>query len=152
MKAKKQGWLDTALRAQQAKTLDHHYRVHETQVAHEHAAQQEAGAVQSLIELSSSWRNSRDATRQTSDLDGLYQRFHAQLHVEASSATQTRVEHQQALDAALLHLRQSHAVQQALDKTVKRRDCRVINDAQAKERGMATEAWVLDRAVKKGSE
>ena len=151
MKAKA-NWLDTALRAQQAKTLDHHYRVHETQMAQEHAAEQESGARKNLHSLATSWRKGRDAAQLTKDLDGLYQRFHAQLHAEAIGATQARIEHQQALDTALAHLRQSHAIQQALDKTVARRDRRVVNDVQAKERSMATESWMLAQAGKKGSE
>jgi hypothetical protein len=152
MKPRKGNWLDTALRAQQAKTLDHHYRVHETQAAHEHAAQQESGARQNLHSLASSWRKGRDAAQLTKDLDGLYQRFHAQLHGEVIGASQARVAHQEALDAALQHLRQSHAIQQALDKTVARRDRRVVKDAQIKERSMATETWMLAQAGKKGSE
>ena len=152
MKPKKSNWLDTALRAQQAKTLDQHYRVHETQAEQEQAAQRESAAVQGLQSLASSWRKGRDAARLTQDLDGLYQRFHAQLHAEADAAAKTHVAHQQALDSALLHLRQSHALQQALDRTVQRRDRRSAKDALTRERNLATEAWVLDRAGKKGSE
>lgn len=152
MKARKGQWLDTALRAQQARTLDHHYRVHETQASHEQAARLESDARQNLHSLASSWRKGRDAAQLSKDLDGLYRRFHAQLHVEAAGAAQTRVEHQQALDAALLHLRQSHALQQGLDKTVQRRDRRIAKDAQAVERNTASETWMLAQAGKKGNE
>jgi len=152
MKAKNGRWLDTALRAQQARTLDHHYRVHETQASHAQAAQQESDARQSLHSLASSWRKGRDEAKLTQDLDGLYRLFHAQLHVEADGAAQTRVAHQQALDAALLHLRQSHALQQGLDKTIQRRNRRVAKDAQAAERNTASETWMLAQAGKKESE
>lgn len=152
MKARKGRWLDTALRAQQARTLDQHYRVHETQASHELAAQQEAGALQSLRSLASSWRKGRDAAQLSEDLDGLYRRFHAQLHVEAVGATQTRVEHEQALDTALQHLRQSHALQQGLDKTIQRRDRRLVKEALAVERNTASESWMLAQAGKKESE
>lgn len=153
MKAPKGKWLDTALRAQQAKTLDHHYRVHDTTTAHEQAAQRESDALHGLQALASSWRKGRDAARLTKDLDGLYQRFHAQMRVEATDATHARVEHQQALDAALVHLRQSYALQQALGRTVERRDRLAAKDAQAREHGTSNEAWMLAQAGrKKGSE
>jgi len=152
MKRKKGHWLDTALRAQQARTLDHHYRAHETQLIHEQAAQQEADALQSLHALASSWRKGRDTALLTKDLDQLYQRFHAQLRDEAADAAKASTAHQQALDEALGHLRQSHARQQALGRTVERRDRGIAKDLQARERGMANEAWVLAQAGKKGSE
>lgn len=152
MKPRKTHWLDTALRAQQAKTLDQHYRVHETQAAQEQAAHRESSAVHGLHSLATSWRKSRDAAQLTKDLDGLYQRFHARLRVEAEAATQAHAVHQQALDSALHQLRQSHALQQALDRTVQRRDRRAAKDALTQERNLSTEAWVLDRATKKGEE
>ena len=152
MKAKKGRWLDTALRAQQAKTLDHHYRVHETQASHAQAAQRELEARRSLHSLASSWRSARDAVLLTKDLDGLYRRFHAQLHVEAAGASQARAEHHQALDTALLQLRQSHALQQGLDKTIQRRDRRIVKDKQSEDRTAACENWVLTQAGKKESE
>lgn len=152
MKSKKSRWLDTALRAQQARTLDQHYRVHETEATHRQAQQQESAAVRDLHALASSWRQGRDAAQLSQNLDGLYQRFHAHLHVEAAQATQARASHQLALDAALLHLRQSHALQQGLDRTIQRRDQRSAKDALAKERSSATETWMLAQAGKKGSE
>jgi hypothetical protein len=152
MKRKKGQWLDTALRAQQARTLDHHYRVHETQASHEQAAQQEAEALQSLHALASSWRQGRDTALLTKDLDQLYQRFHARLRDEAADAAKASTAHQLALDEALAHLRQSHARQQALGRTVERRDRSIAKDAQASERGRANEAWVMAQAGKKGSE
>lgn len=152
MKARKGQWLDTALRAQQARTLDHHYRVHETHASHEQAVRQESDAQQNLHSLATSWRKGRNDVQFTEHLDGLYRRFHAQLHVEAAGAAQTRVAHQQALDAAVLHLRHSHALQQGLDKTIQRRDRRVAKDAQAAEGNTASETWMLAQAGKKESE
>ncbi|PTT79711.1 hypothetical protein DBR42_20880 [Pelomonas sp. HMWF004] len=152
MKARKSQWLDTALRAQQARTLDHHYRVHETQASYDQAAQQESGAQQSLNSLAGSWRKGRDVVQLTEELDRLYRRFHSQLHAQATEAAQTRVFHRQALDTALLHLQQSHALQQGLDKTRQRRDRRIAKDALVAERHAASETWMLVQAGKKESE
>lgn len=151
MKPRKGQWLDTALRAQQARTLDHHYLVHETQARHELAARQALDAEENLQSLAASWSQGRDAVLLTQDLDGLYQRFHAQLHAQSADATQARVAHEQALDAALQHLRQSHALQQGLDRTVQRRDRRFAKEARANERNTASESWMLAQAGRKGS-
>jgi len=152
MKPKTSRWLDTALRAQQARTLDHHYRVHETEATHRQAQQLESAAVQDLHALALSWRQGRDAAQLSHGLDGLYQRFHAHLYVEAAVATQALASHQLALDEALLHLRQSYALQQGLDRTIQRREQRSAKDVLAKERSSATETWMLAQAGKKGSE
>lgn len=150
--SKRARWLDTALRAQQAKTLDHRYRVHETQAAQEVAALRESQALHSLRALAASWRKGRDTALLAKDLDHLYQRFHAQLNDDAVDAAQASSAHQQALDEALNQLRQSHALQQALSRTVEHRDRRIAKAAQVQERGVANEAWVLAQAGKKGSE
>lgn len=152
MRTKNGKWLDTALRAQQAWTLDHRYRVHETLASHEQAELQEATALQKLQALASSWRRGRDTGQLTQDLDRLYQRFHALLGTQAVDAARLRAEHQQLLDAALQQLRYSYAQQQGLDRTVQRRDRRLARDTQAKERGSAGEAWLLAQAGKKGSD
>ncbi|HEY8880051.1 MAG TPA: hypothetical protein VIN03_20945 [Roseateles sp.] len=131
--------------------MDHHYLVHETQAMHELATRQASDAEQDLRSLAASWSQGRDAALLTNDLDGLYQRFHAQLHARAADATQARVAHEQALDEALQHLRQSHALQQGLDRTVQRRDRRVAKEAHANERNAASETWVLAQAARKGS-
>jgi hypothetical protein len=152
MKSKKSRWLDTALRAQQARTLDQRYRVHETEATHRQAQEHESAAVQELHALALSWRQGRGDVQHSQSLDGLYQRFHAHLHAEAAEATQARASHQLAFEAALSHLRQSHALQQGLDRTIQRRDQRSTKDALAKERSSATETWMLAQACKKGSE
>jgi ABC-type uncharacterized transport system involved in gliding motility auxiliary subunit len=152
LKPRRKPWLDTALRAQQARTLDRQYRVHETQTSQEAATQQESEAKQELHALASSWREGRDATQFTQQLDGLYQRFHAQLREQAAVATDARIVQDRALDAAVVDLRHSHALQRGLDRTVQRRDLRVAQEALAKERATASETWVLVQVVKKGSE
>lgn len=152
MKPRNSRWLDTALRAQQARTLDHHYRVHDTQATHAQALQQETEALQSLQALAASWRGGRDGGQLTQDLDGLYRRYHALLSVQADSAGQARAVQEQALDAALQQLRQSHALQQGLDRTLQRRDRRQAQLAQARERNVAGEHWLLAQAGKKGQD
>jgi len=151
MKARRGRWLDTALRAQEARTLDRHDRVVETSAACDHAARHEAAAQQELQALVSSWREVRSAARSTTHLDTLYRRFHAQLHIEAVDAAQAHADGQRALDAALVQLRQSHAMQQALGRTVERRDRRDARDEQARARGLAVEAWLLTQACMKES-
>ncbi len=152
MKGKRGRWLDMALRAQQARTLDHKYRVHETRATHEQALQQESDARQDLSALASAWRERRGSGQFPGELDRLYQRFHAQLRAQAAETTDVRVWHEQALGAAVQQLKKSHSLEQGLDGTIQRRNELHAKATLTKERNMAGEAWLLSQAGKKGSE
>lgn len=144
-------WLDTALRAQQARTLQHHQRAHESRLAQQEAVAREAQALNMLHKLATDWRQSRDLALLTRQVDGMYQRFHAHLQGEAADALQARIARQQAHDADMAELRQSHAIQQALDRVVQRRDKQVAAAALAVERTVSSEGWMLHRASMKDS-
>lgn len=145
MNRQPKAWLHTALRAQQAKTLDETQRVHAARSEAMAAELQAQASAQALQDFGDAWRRSRDTPSMAGGLDALYQRFHGHLRELALDHAQTRLERTLSLEQGEQQLRQHHALGKALDKTVQRRKAEIARHQLNTERQRTAEAWLLDR-------
>lgn len=142
-------WLHTAVRAHQAKTRDHLQRTLHAQDQLLEAEELRRIAAQDLSSLRQDWTSRRGATPPGQQIDDVYSRFHGYLTDKNLHAENAREVRRAQLDAATVELRQSHAIQQALEKVAKQRAEGLRQSEKAKEMQTNAEAWLLGQIATK---
>lgn len=138
-----QTWVRSAVRAQQAITLERYQQTLQSRGALEHANQTHDKATKALVDLVSSW----DALSTSARLDSLvhqsYQRFEEHLRQRKDAATRFQHQSQQAADAAEAHLRSSLHTEQVLEDLASQQAQRRLQEACHREQRTLAEAWLL---------
>lgn len=138
-------WLHTAVRAHQAKTLDHMQRTRHAWDELFEAEQLRDGARGSLESLHQDWVKQRRAASSSRELEAVYLRFHGFLNDQAVRAEQAQQARREEVDAAVAELKQSHAVQRTLEKVAQQTAEQLRRRARAHELQSNAEAWLLGR-------
>ncbi|WP_457391251.1 hypothetical protein [Roseateles sp. P5_E1] len=144
MKSRKT-WLHTAVRAHQAKTLDHLQRTRHAWDELFEAEQLRDSAMGDLKSLRQDWANRRHAAASSREIDAVYLRFHGFLSDEAVKAEHAQQACREQVDAAVAELKQSHAVQRTLEKIARQSAEQLRRSARATELQSNAEAWLLGR-------
>lgn len=140
-------WLHAAVRAHQAKTLDQLRRTQQAWDELFEAQRIKAIAAQDLSSLRRDWASRRHAEPSSQPLDAVYVHFHGFLSDRAARAERVNDARCEQVDAAIVELRQSHAVQRTLEKVARQTAVHLRHSAKVKEIQANAEAWLLGQVA-----
>lgn len=136
-------WLQAAVRAHEAQTLDSQRRVRDAWDALLDAAERERQAEGCLDELAAAWTAQRTTSRWVPELDNIYGRFHAHVHHQSELAARQLIDCRHRWEAGQADLRSRHSTQRLLERLAQHIEAENRRALSVSDARNSAEAWLL---------